>query len=133
MKLITESLNFYLVAAVILYFWACRIVNCVWLRPRRLEIWFKSQGFKGNPYRLWYGDLKDVAKMTMDVQSKATNLEDDIGPYVLPFHHHIVQKYGKRCYMWNGPKPRIVVVDPVSIREVLQKYDMFVRVYTKIH
>ncbi|PIN01116.1 Cytochrome P450 CYP4/CYP19/CYP26 subfamily [Handroanthus impetiginosus] len=130
MKFITESLNLYLVAAIILYFWVCRIVNCVWLKPRRLEKWLKSEGFKGNPYRLWYGDLKDVAKMTMDVQAKAINLEDDIDSYVFPFHHHIVQKYGKRCYMWNGAKPRIFVMDPVWIREVLQKHEIFVRLYT---
>ncbi|PIN01115.1 Cytochrome P450 CYP4/CYP19/CYP26 subfamily [Handroanthus impetiginosus] len=130
MKFITEPLNLYLVAAIILYFWVCRIVNYVWLRPRRLERWLRSQGFKGNPYRLWYGDLKDVAKMTMDVQSKTINLEDDIDPYALPFHHHIVQKYGKRCYMWNGAKPRIFVMDPVWIREILQKHEVFVKLYT---
>ncbi|KAG8386502.1 hypothetical protein BUALT_Bualt03G0155200 [Buddleja alternifolia] len=123
----TESINRCIdfAAVIIVYLLVWRVVNYVWLRPRRLERQLRTQGFDGNPYRLWYGDLKDLNRMLAAAQSKPINVDDDILPYVLPFHHHIIQKYGKRCFMWNGPNPRILITDPNLIREVMQKYEVF--------
>ncbi|KAL0443655.1 UNVERIFIED_CONTAM: cytochrome [Sesamum latifolium] len=117
-------------AAVAVYFWAWRIVNYLWVRPRRVEKWLRAQGWTGNAYRLWYGDMKDVGRMTVAAQSHPISLHhDDILPYVLPFHHHIISKYGKRSLIWHGPNPRIIVTEPELIKEVLNKYEVFVKVY----
>lgn len=116
-------------AAVVVYIWAWRIVNYVWVRPRRVEKWLREQGWKGNPYRVWYGDLKDVGRMSVAAHSNPISLHQDILPYVLPFHHHIITKYGKRCLIWQGPSPRIIVTEPDLIKEVLNKHEVFVKVY----
>ncbi|KAL0353883.1 UNVERIFIED_CONTAM: cytochrome [Sesamum angustifolium] len=116
-------------AAVVVYFWAWQIVNYVWLRPRRVEKWLRAQGWKSNPYRVWYGDLKDAGRMTVAAQSKPISVHHDILPYVLPYHHHIISKYGKRSLIWHGPTPRIIVTEPDMIKEVLNKHEVFVKVY----
>jgi hypothetical protein len=59
-----------------------------------LERYLRQHGLNGNPYRLGFGDLKQIKRMTMDAQSKPINVSDDIIPHVVPFHHHIIQKYG---------------------------------------
>ncbi|KAL0362600.1 UNVERIFIED_CONTAM: cytochrome [Sesamum calycinum] len=116
-------------AAVVVYFWAWQIVNYVWLRPRRVEKWLRAQGWKSNPYRVWYGDLKDVGRMTVAAQSKPISVHHEFLPYVLPYHHHIISKYGKRSLIWHGPTPRIIVTEPDMIKEVLNKHEVFVKVY----
>lgn len=82
-------------ALVIIVTWSWKILNSIWFRPKKLERYLRGQGFNGNPYRLWHGDLKDMGKITLQAHSKPINLHDDILPYVLPYHYHIVQKYGK--------------------------------------
>ncbi|KAL3503048.1 hypothetical protein ACH5RR_037497 [Cinchona calisaya] len=112
-------------ALVILVTWAWKILNSIWFKPKKLERYLRSQGFKGNPYRLWVGDLKDMSRITHQAHSKPIKLHDDILPHVLPYHHHIVQKYGKKSFIWNGVTPRVNVLDPDMIRDILFKYNTF--------
>ena len=42
-----------------------------------------------------WGHKRDVSK-TKDSKSKPMNLSDDVVPYVFPFVHQIVKKYGMR-------------------------------------
>ncbi|CAL5403188.1 unnamed protein product [Camellia sinensis] len=64
------------------------------LRPKKLERLLREQGLKGNPYRLYYGDTTEMFKLFKEVKSKPLNVSDDTTPYILPFHHHIIKKYG---------------------------------------
>ncbi|KAK1573087.1 hypothetical protein Q3G72_009706 [Acer saccharum] len=71
-----------------------RVLNWVWLRPKKLEKFLRQQGFSGNSYRLFHGDMKDMSEMRKQVTiSKPINLSDsyvhNIVPRILPFQHHI--------------------------------------------
>ncbi|KAK1584338.1 hypothetical protein Q3G72_017290 [Acer saccharum] len=77
------------------------VVNWVWLKPKKLEKWLRQQGFSGNSYRLFHGDMKDMSEMRKQAKiSKPINLSDsyvhNIVPRILPFQHHINTIYGKK-------------------------------------
>ncbi|KAI8009006.1 7-deoxyloganic acid hydroxylase [Camellia lanceoleosa] len=50
-----------------------RVVNWVWSRPKQLEKCLREQGFRGNPYKLLYGDAKELMPMIKEgmVEAKA--------------------------------------------------------------
>ncbi|XVF79176.1 hypothetical protein PTKIN_Ptkin14bG0198900 [Pterospermum kingtungense] len=105
--------------------WGWRILNWVWLKPKRLEKCLRQQGFTGNPYRLLSGDMKERSVMTKQASVKPMPLSDDIVPYVAPFLHQTVTKYGKNSFIWIGPRPRVIIMNPEEIREVLTKFNDF--------
>ncbi|GMN25239.1 hypothetical protein TIFTF001_040683 [Ficus carica] len=74
--------------------WAWRVVNWVWLRPRKIEKCLRKQGLKGNSYRLLFGDLKENFSVTKEARSKPINLSDDIATRVVPFLLHSINIYG---------------------------------------
>ena len=74
--------------------WAWRVLNWLWLRPRKMDKYLREQGFHGNSYRFLYGDLKENSEMTRNALSKPINLSDDVVMRASPFIHHTVQKYG---------------------------------------
>jgi hypothetical protein len=71
-----------------------RILNWVWVRPKYLERRLREQGFAGNPYRLFSGDLKESSMMSKQTISKPINFSDDISPRVVPIVHQTLEKYG---------------------------------------
>lgn len=103
-----------------------KILEWIWLKPKRLEKCLRGQGFNGNPYRLLFGDTKDRAMMVAEARSKPmSHLSHDLLPRVLPFLHHTVQKYGKRCIIWIGPVATLNISESELIREVLMNRDAF--------
>lgn len=71
-----------------------KVVNWIWLKPKKLERHLRQQGLSGNSYRLLIGDLNDNSKMTKAALSKPMEFSHDIVPYVLPLLHDIFNKYG---------------------------------------
>ncbi|XP_047324566.1 cytochrome P450 CYP72A219-like [Impatiens glandulifera] len=112
-----------LIILLLLYMW--KALDRLWLKPKKLEKLLRLQGLKGNPYRLFYGDTIDMATMAKEASSTSLNVTDDILPFVLPFHHHIMKKHGKNCFSWSGPLPRINIMDPELINEILLKNNTF--------
>ncbi|XP_019158876.1 PREDICTED: cytochrome P450 CYP72A219-like [Ipomoea nil] len=102
------------------YAWG--VLDWVWFKPKKLEKWLKQQGLKGNPYRILSGDMKELAKMTTDALSKPMTLSDNIAPRVIPYYVQHVNKYGKSCYVWMGPRPMVLIRDPELIKEVFNKH-----------
>ncbi|KAK2643333.1 hypothetical protein Ddye_025096 [Dipteronia dyeriana] len=104
-----------------------RVVNWVWLKPKKLEKLIRQQGFSGNPYRLFHGDMKEMTAMS----TKPINISDsnvhNIVPTTLPFHHHINTIYGKKSFIWNGPTPNLNIGDPKMIREIFFKNEIFIK------
>ena len=81
---------------VVLFSVSWKIVNWVWLNPKKFERLLRNQGFDGNSYRLLHGDTKDRAKMTMEATSKPMpNLSNDFLPHTLAFFHHTISNFGK--------------------------------------
>ncbi|CAJ2659447.1 secologanin synthase-like protein [Trifolium pratense] len=104
--------------------WAWRILNWVWLKPKKLEKLLREQGLKGNSYRFLVGDIKDLLKMRNEATSKPMNLSDDIVPRVYSYIQQSAIKYGKNSFIWFGPTPRVNITDPELIKDVLNKiYD----------
>ncbi|KAE8124613.1 hypothetical protein FH972_019480 [Carpinus fangiana] len=102
-----------------------RILNWVWLRPKYLERRLREQGFSGNSYRLFFGDMKDGSIMSKQAKSKPINFSDDISPRVVPIVHHTLKNYGKNFFIWIGPKPRVYIMDPEQIKDVFTNIGEF--------
>lgn len=82
--------------------WGWRLVNWIWLKPKKLERLLREQGLQGNPYRFFVGDMKDMLKMRKEAKSKPMNLSDDIGPRVFSYAHQSVAKHGILCLYLFG-------------------------------
>nr|AYU65305.1 root-preferentially expressed cytochrome P450 CYP-117747 [Atropa belladonna] len=119
------QINPFFFAVIILSIGAWNVLNWVWLRPKRLEKCLRRQGFRGNDYRLFYGDKKDMSKMIKEARnSKPISISDDILPRVIPHIFQTVKKYGKNAIFWHGTTPEVYIMDPLLIKEIFSKnYD----------
>ncbi|KAK8622590.1 hypothetical protein V6N13_117500 [Hibiscus sabdariffa] len=125
---IIRDLLCFLVAGL-LVIWGWRVLNWAWLTPKRLERCLRQQGLRGNPYMSLSGDVKQLFAMTKQTTAKPMPLSDDIEPYVSPFLHQILQKYGKDSFVWIGPSPRVTIVEPEKLREIFTKFTDFQKVH----
>ncbi|KAA8524983.1 hypothetical protein F0562_011379 [Nyssa sinensis] len=114
--------------AIVVVIWAWRVLNYVWLKPKKLEKCLREQGLNGSPYKLLFGDLKEMAMMIEEAKSKPINLSDDIVPRIIPFIHKSIQTHGKDFFIWLGPKPMVYIRDPENIRDILSKNYHFQKV-----
>lgn len=83
-----------------------QFANKFWFRPKKVEKRVRELGFKGNPYRFFYGDVKEMEGMRVKVISEPMEHSDDIPSRVLPYHHHLAQKYGTNTQTVMGAVPR---------------------------
>ncbi|KAI3465868.1 hypothetical protein Pfo_022531 [Paulownia fortunei] len=125
MEILQGSVALSFAVVVLIYAW--KIMNWVWFRPRKLEKCLRDQGFKGNSYRLLFGDFKEMALMIKESNSKPINFSNDIVPRVIPFICKTVKKYGPNSLVWFGPRPAALCMDPEIIREILSKSYVFQR------
>ncbi|KAI3469661.1 hypothetical protein Pfo_026324 [Paulownia fortunei] len=106
----------------ILLVWTWQFFIWVWLKPRKIERLFRKQGMKGHSYKFLFGDSREADLMYDKAYSKPIGLNDDIVPRVMPNILDTIKKYGNYSFMWLGPRPRVFLLDPDVIREVLGKY-----------
>uniref|UniRef100_A0A5B7BNH3 Cytochrome P450 CYP72A219-like n=1 Tax=Davidia involucrata TaxID=16924 RepID=A0A5B7BNH3_DAVIN len=107
--------------ATVLVILAWRVLNWLWLRPKKVEKYLRQQGLNGSSYRLLFGDLKEMSMVIKEANSKPINLSDDIVPRSIPFVHKSIESYGKDSFVWLGPKPQVHIMDPENVREILSK------------
>nr|QAV52434.1 cytochrome P450 monooxygenase 72A7 [Barbarea vulgaris subsp. arcuata] len=113
-----------MVIAVVLLLWTWRIVNWVWIKPKMLESYLRKQGLVGTPYTPLVGDIKRNVNMMMEARSKPINITDDITPRLLPLALKMLNSHGKTFFIWIGPIPAIMIMNPEQIKEVFNKiYD----------
>ncbi|CAN4104318.1 unnamed protein product [Withania somnifera] len=112
-------------ALLVIIIWVWRMVNWVWIRPRKLEKCFRKQGLNGHTYRILYGDTKEMSVLTKEAKLKPMKLTHDILHRVFPFHHYTLNKYRNNCFMWVGPEPRILVMEPELIKEIVTNNSIF--------
>ncbi|KAG2246278.1 hypothetical protein Bca52824_085906 [Brassica carinata] len=109
---------------VVLAFFLIRVVNWVWLTPKKLESYLRRQGLPGTPYTPLVGDVKRNVNMLMEARSKPITLTDDIIPHLLPLALKMFNSHGRTFFIWTGPVPTIMITDPEHIKEVFSKvYD----------
>ncbi|KAK7244044.1 hypothetical protein RIF29_38862 [Crotalaria pallida] len=112
------------IVVIVAVIWGWRMLNWLWLRPKKLERLLREQGLQGNPYRILVGDLKELLKSKKETESKPMALSDDIGPYVSSYLQQSVITHGKNSFIWFGPIPRVTLKDPELIKDVFNKsYD----------
>ncbi|XP_024961110.1 cytochrome P450 CYP72A219-like [Cynara cardunculus var. scolymus] len=102
-----------------------RVLNWLWFEPKKAEKGLRDQGLDGSWYRFMFGDLKEMAQMTIEAKSKPMSLSHDIAPRVFPFFHKAVNTHGKNCFTWMGPKPLVHISDPSMIRDIFADYHHF--------
>ncbi|XP_026452707.1 cytochrome P450 72A15-like [Papaver somniferum] len=94
----------------------------IWWKPKKLEKELKRQGIKGSSYILLYGvDLKEYINCITETWSKPINLNHQITSRVVPYVKNLVQQYGKVSLTWNGTTPRLIIMDPEMMKEVLSE------------
>ncbi|XP_012850655.1 PREDICTED: cytochrome P450 CYP72A219-like isoform X2 [Erythranthe guttata] len=105
---------------------AAKLLNFLWLKPRKLERFLRNQGLHGTPYRPFIGDLKEMTKAIKAAQPKSIELSDeDTSPHIFAYYYDILKEYGNNSFFWFGPWPKLNIVDPDLIKEILKKYDVF--------
>nr|QWX38541.1 secologanin synthase 6 [Ophiorrhiza pumila] len=110
-----------------LVFWGWRILNWAWFKPKKLEKCLRQQGLRGTSYKLLFGDIKEYVKMEQEARSKPINFTNEIVPRVIPFVDKTIKNYGKNSYIWLGPTPSLLLMDPELIKEVLNKSFNFLK------
>ncbi|PIA45518.1 hypothetical protein AQUCO_01600002v1, partial [Aquilegia coerulea] len=96
-----------------------KTVYWLWLKPMKMKKYLKKQGIDGPSYKFFYGNLKESEMMKMKARSKPMELSHCIVPRLLPFQNQAVKTYGKMFVSWNGPTPRVNIMDPTLIKEIL--------------
>ncbi|KAL3537457.1 hypothetical protein ACH5RR_000823 [Cinchona calisaya] len=104
---------------VALFAWAWRVLNWAWFTPKRIEKRLRQQGFRGNPYRFLVGDAKESSMMLQKAMSKPIPLNNDIAPRIMPHLDKTIKTYGENSFTWDGTIPRIHILRPELIREIL--------------
>ncbi|KAI3798740.1 hypothetical protein L1987_34018 [Smallanthus sonchifolius] len=123
--------------AIVVVVCAWKMVNMVWLRPKKLEKYLRNQGFNGNKYKLLFGDMKELSMMIQQSKSKHINIddEDEVLPHVAAFSYQSLQNCGHvtwnvvlagRSYVtWMGWNPRLTIMDPDIIKDIFIKFNDF--------
>lgn len=86
------------VGVVVLTAW--RILNWVWFKPKKLEKILRDQGFKGNSYRLLYGDIKQLAAAKKQARFNPINPSDDFLPRAAPTVFTAISQHGNFYYLF---------------------------------
>ncbi|XP_043688544.1 cytochrome P450 CYP72A219-like isoform X7 [Telopea speciosissima] len=73
--------------------------------------------------------MKENQRMFEEAKSKPMNLSHDIVSRVLPFHLQTIQKFGKNFAFWFGTNPRLCIMDPDLIRDIMSnKFGHFAKI-----
>ncbi|XP_049386888.1 cytochrome P450 CYP72A219-like [Solanum stenotomum] len=125
MEMLSNIIATICVAILLIYTW--KVLNWAWFRPKKLEINFRQNGLKGNPYKLLYGDLNELTKSIVEAKSKPINFSDDIAQRLIPFFLDSINKNGKSSFMWLGPYPVILITDPEHLKEIFTKNYVYLK------
>ncbi|XP_059665178.1 secologanin synthase 1-like [Cornus florida] len=111
--------------AVVFLLWAWRVLNWAWLTPKRIENRLRQQGFRGNPYKLMVGDLRESSMLLKETMSKPVNISDDIVRRLMPHVVKTIDTYGKKSFTWLGRMPRVHIMEPNLVKEIMANYHSF--------
>ncbi|KAM3289910.1 hypothetical protein P3S67_018199 [Capsicum chacoense] len=96
-----------------------KLLYFVWWRPKAVENELRQQGIYGRPYRFLFGNLKEMMEMNKIAKSKPMPLNHDYIPRLNPLFYELATTYKKHFLFWIGPIPRVTIMDPKLIRELL--------------
>ncbi|XP_017232739.1 cytochrome P450 716A67 [Daucus carota subsp. sativus] len=113
------------VIVLVILRYTVKLANTYWFRPKKMEKRLRNLGFRGNQYRIIFGDAKDVGKTRAAATSRPMEPSDKIASRILPYYHNMVQKYGKTFFLWFGTKARLTISDPVLVKDILSRTEEF--------
>ncbi|KAK4714490.1 hypothetical protein R3W88_020397 [Solanum pinnatisectum] len=111
--------------AILLVIYTWKVLNWAWFRPKKLENYLRKSGLKGNPYKLFYGDLKELTNKLNEAKSKPINFSDDVPQRLIPFFCDSINKNGKNSFAWLGPKPIVFITEPSLIKIIFEKHYVY--------
>ncbi|XP_074308762.1 cytochrome P450 72A397-like [Silene latifolia] len=112
-----------LIVIIVVLIW--KAMKLLWLNPKRIERCLRKQGIKGNPYKPFLGDIKELVKLTKKSMLTPINFSDDPIPRIVAFVHHTIQTHGKNSFAWVGPVPWLILSDLEKIKEILTNHEDF--------
>uniref|UniRef100_A0A803LB47 Cytochrome P450 n=1 Tax=Chenopodium quinoa TaxID=63459 RepID=A0A803LB47_CHEQI len=111
---ITVVLGLFVVAFIV------KLINALVLKPRWQERWLRKQGIDGTTYQLWGGERDKLDQLKINgISSMPKTPTHDILSLSNPIESHLMKIYGKMFFYWTGTVPRIVLLEPKLIRELL--------------
>ncbi|QCD86113.1 cytokinin trans-hydroxylase [Vigna unguiculata] len=105
--------------------WAMKMLNTLWLRPKRLEKLLRAQGLRGDPYSLSLSTSNINHAPQNNLQSQSFVVSDDVAPRLSLPANNTVAKYGKNSFLWEGTTPKVIITDPNQIKEVFSNIHDF--------
>ncbi|KAL5699141.1 hypothetical protein ACHQM5_030082 [Ranunculus cassubicifolius] len=105
--------------SALLITWAWRTLSWVWWKPKKMTQYMKEQGISGPPYKFFYGNLKELVAEMTKVRSKPMAFSHRITDRIMSFQYNQVHTYGKMHLSWQGPTPRLNIMEPDMIRDIL--------------
>nr|QDC27813.1 CYP72A610 [Camptotheca acuminata]UNP59804.1 schizocycline synthase [Camptotheca acuminata] len=122
-----EVMHMSVAASLAVVFLVCiwRALNWAWFMPKKIEKRLRQQGFNGNPYRLLVGDLKESSMMLKEAMSKPIPVSQDIVQRLMPHVVKTIQTYGKNSFTWIGRMPRVHIMEPELIKDILANHNNF--------
>ncbi|KAL6186716.1 hypothetical protein ACLB2K_042835 [Fragaria x ananassa] len=101
-----------------------KVFHKLWWTPIRIQKLISLRGTKGPPYRLLYGNGKEIINMQKEAALMPRNLlSHDIFPRLHPHIHSWTKRYGKNFLMWYGVQPVLVVTEPELCKEIFNNKD----------
>ncbi|KAK9089302.1 hypothetical protein Scep_028384 [Stephania cephalantha] len=105
--------------ALVVSYIVFKVLIWVWWKPKNLEKCLRKQGIDGTPYKILFGDVMEFSSTTEQAQSTPMNLSHSITHRVVPFALRIIKRHGRISYTWNGVVPRVTIMEPELVKEVL--------------
>ncbi|XP_055832609.1 cytochrome P450 CYP72A616-like [Solanum dulcamara] len=112
------------IVGILVAYFCGKVLYTIWWWPKMIEKKLKKEGIHGEPYKLLFGNLKEMTKMSREAK-KQSLLNHDIVPWASPFLVHLSNTYKKIFVVWAGPTPRVTVTDPKLVKEVVNRYNEF--------
>lgn len=126
----STTATFFLIVAPLVLLWTWKLLNWLWLRPKRIEKVLREQGLQGNPYKILVGDTREMIKMMMEnakspIFTNSLSDDKDVTPHIFTFIHHIYQKFGKNSFLWEGTNAKVIITNPEQIKEIFNNMNDF--------
>ncbi|KAL5705489.1 hypothetical protein ACHQM5_023787 [Ranunculus cassubicifolius] len=124
-----EILLLLVISFVVIVLGAWKIFYLIWLEPKEMSKCLRQQGIDGPPYRLLFGNLKEMVTLMIKARSKPMELSHHTVPRLLAFEHNAIKNYGKMFVSWIGPTARVNIMEPDMIKDILSsKFGHFTKV-----
>ncbi|WJX67966.1 hypothetical protein P8452_52382 [Trifolium repens] len=132
MEITSTTTTCFLIVVPLVLLWGWKLLNWLWLTPKRQEKVLRAQGLQGNPYKVLVGDTKEMIKLMMEnakspIFTNSLSNDKDVTPHVFTFIHHIFHKFGKNSFLWEGPNAKVIITNPDQIKEIFNNMHDFVK------